>query len=99
MDTGERVDSVARPARSRPHDARHIARHSCSPLLGVPPPFPFRASLPPFCPLGVHLGSTRFLVGLLHGGVGGGGGSTLGPVPPSGSFPTGGPMHAFPVKV
>ena len=47
---GERVDSAARPARSRPHDARHIARHSCSPPLRVPPPFPFRAPLPPVSP-------------------------------------------------
>ena len=47
---GEWVDSVARPARSRPYDARHIARNSCSPLLCVRPPFLFRAPLPPVSP-------------------------------------------------
>ena len=38
MDTGERVDSVARPACSWPHDARHVAQHGCSPLFRPPPP-------------------------------------------------------------
>ena len=98
---GERVDSVARRARSWRYDARHIARHSCPPLLRAPPPpFPFVLHCPRFRPLGVLLGSTPFLVGVLPGRVGGGGGrSTLARVPLSGSFPTGGPMHALPVRV
>ena len=97
---GERVDFVARPARCRPHDARHFARHSCPPLLRAPPPFPFVFLCPRFCPLGVLLGSTRLLVGVLPSRVGGGGGRpTLALVPPSGSFPTGGPMHALPLRV
>ena len=72
MDMGEWVDSVARPARCCPYDARHFARHSCPPLLR-PPPFPFVLLCPRFCPLGVLLGSTWLLVGLLPGRVGGGG--------------------------
>ena len=71
---GERVDSVAGLARCWPYDARHIARHSCRPLLRVSPPFPFVLLCPRFCPLGVLLGSTRLLVGVLPGRVGGGGG-------------------------
>ena len=74
MDMGELVDSVARPARCWPYDARHFARHSCPPLLRAPPPFPFVLLCPRFCPLGVLLGSTRLLVGVLPGRVGGGGG-------------------------
>ena len=73
MDMGERVDSVANRARCWPYDARLIARHSCPPLLRVPPPFPFVLLCPQFCPLGVLLGSTRLLVGVLPGRVGGGG--------------------------
>ena len=96
---GERVDFVARPARCWPYDARHIARHSCPPLLRVPPPFPFVLLCPRFCPLGVLLASTRLLVGVLPGRVGGGGRPTLAWVPLSGSFPTGRPMHALPVRV
>ena len=47
-----RVDSVARPTRCWPYVARHIARHSYSPLLSLarPPPLPFRAPLPPVSP-------------------------------------------------
>ena len=96
---GERVDSMARPARCWPNDARHFARHSCPPLLRAPPPFPSVFLCPRFCPLAVLLGATRLLVDLLPGMVGGGGCPTLAPVPPSGSFSTGGPMHALPVRV
>ena len=96
---GERVDSVARPACRWLNDARHFARHSCPPLLRAPPPFPSVFLCPRFCPLGVPLGPTRLLVGLLPGRVGGGGRPTLALVPPSGSFPTGAPMHALPVRV
>ena len=66
---------------------------SCAPL------FPSVFLCPRFCPLGV-LGPTWLLAGLLPGRVGGGGGRpTLALVPPSRSFPTGGPMHALPVRV
>ena len=99
MDMGQRVDSVARPARCWLNVARHFARHSCPPLLRAPPPFPSMFLCPRICPLGVPLGSSRLLVGLLPGRVGGGGRPTLALVPPSGSFPTGGPMHALPVRV
>ena len=95
---GERVHSVARPARCWPYDARHIARHSCPPLLRAPSPFPFVLLCPRFRPLGVLPGSTRLLVGVLPGRVGVGG-ATLALVPLSGSFPTGRPMHALPVRV
>ena len=75
------------------HDTSHdpVAHPSCA-----PPPFPFVLLCPRFCPLGVLLGSTRLLVGVLPGRVGGGGGRpTLALVPPSGSFPTGGRcMHS-----
>ena len=95
-----RVDSVARPTPCWPYVARHIARHSYPPLLRAPPPFPFVLLGPRCRPLGVLLGSTRLLVGVLPGRVGGGGGgATLALVPPSGSFPTGGPMLALPVRV
>ena len=94
---GERVDSVAPPARCWPNDARHFARHSCPPLLRAPPPpFPSVFLCPRFCPLGVLLGATRLLVDLLPGMVGGGG------VPDAGSgsslrgFPYGGPGACTP---
>ena len=96
---GERVDSVARPACCWLIVARHFARHSCAPILRAP--LPFRGPLPRLCPLGVPLGPTRLLAGLLPGrvGEGGVGRPTLALVPPSGSFPTGGLMHALHVRV
>ena len=90
MDMGERVDSVARPARCWPYDARHFARHSCPPLLRAPPPFPFVLLCPRFCPLGVLLGSTRLLVGVLPGKVGGGGAPDARSGPSLREFPHGG---------
>ena len=85
---GERVDSMARPACYWRMVARHFARHSCAPPLLAPSPL--RVPVPPtvlaWCapwPLG----------------WGGGGGPTLSLVPPPGSFPTGGPMLALPVRV
>ena len=93
-----RVDSVARPTRCWPYVARHIARHSYPPLLRVPPPLPFRAPLPPVSP---PWRAPWFypVVGGCVATQGGGGGATLALVPPSGSFPTGGAMHALPVRV
>ena len=94
---GERVDSVARPARCGPYDARHIARHSYPPLLRVPPPFPFVLLCPRSRPLVVLLGCTRLLLGVLPGRVVGEGGGrlTLARVPLSGIFLTGGRcMHS-----
>ena len=97
---GERVDSVARPARCWPYDARHFARHILPTPVARPPPFPPVFLCPRICPLGVLLGSTRLLVGLLPGRVWGGGGRPmLALVPPCGSFHTGGLMHALPVRV
>ena len=97
---GERVDSVARPARGWPHDAQHIARHSCSPLLRIPPPLPLSCSVAPgFAPEVCSLVLPGFWRVCCLAGSGGGGRSTLARVPPSGSFPTGGPMHALPVRV
>ena len=85
------MDSVARPARCWPYDARHFERHSCPPLLGAPPPFPSVFLCRRFCPLGVLLGSTRLLVGLLPGRVGGGGGAPdTGTGPSLREFPHGG---------
>ena len=78
---GERVDSVARPARCWPYDARHIARHCCPPLLRDPPPFPFVLLCPRFRPLGVLLGSTRLW---------GGGAPDAGSGPSLREFPHGG---------
>ena len=77
------------------HDTSHdtVAHPSCSPL------FPSVFHCPRLCPLGVPLGPTRLLAGFLPGRVGGGGRPTLALVPPPGSFPTGGPMHAFPLRV
>ena len=97
---GEQMDSAARPACSWPHDARHIARHGCSPLFHAPPRSPFLPRCPQFCPLCARLGVTRAMVGVWRGGVWGGGGRlTPARVPPPGSFPFGGPMHALPVRV
>ena len=95
-----RLDSVARPTRCWPYVARHIARHSYPPLLRPPPLFPFVLLCPRCRPLGVLLGSTRLLVGVLPGRVGGGGGARrwLRSLPP-GVSPPGGPMHALPVRV
>ena len=90
MDMGERVDSVARPACCWLNDARHFARHSCPPLLRDPPPFPSVFLCPRFCPLGVPLGPTRLLVGLLPGRVGGGGAPDAGSGPSLREFPHGG---------
>ena len=87
---GEWVDSVARPARCWPNDARHFARHSCPPLLRAPPPFPSVFLCPRFCPLGVLLGSTRLLVDLLPGMVWGGGVPDAGSGPSLREFPHGG---------
>ena len=87
---GERVDSVARPARCWPDDARHFARHSCPPLLRAPAPFPLVLLCPRFCPLGVLLGSTRLLAGFSPGRVGGGGAPDAGSGPSLREFPHGG---------
>ena len=84
------MDSVARPARCWLNDARHFARYSCPPLLRPPPPFPSVFLCPRFCPLGVPLGPTRLLVGLLPGGVGWGGGGDAGSGPSLREFPHGG---------
>ena len=93
------VVSVARPTRCWPYVARHIAHDTVILSSCAPPPFPFVLLCPRCRPLGVLLGSTRLLVGVLPGRVGRGGRPTLALVPPSGSFPTGGPMHALPVRV
>ena len=85
-----RVDSVARPTRCWPYVARHIARHSYPPLLRAPPPFPFVLLCPQGRPLGVLLGSTRLLVGVLPGRVGGGGAPDAGSGPSLREFPHGG---------
>ena len=81
---------MARPACRWLHDARHVARHCCSPSLPI--------MLPPFllpclwrCPLCARLGTTRVLVGAWGVGLGGGGGlpdAGSGPLP--WSFPLGG---------
>ena len=67
------MDSVARPACCWRNVARHFARHSCAPLLLAPSPF--RVPVPLLCSLGVPLGPTQLLGGLLPGRVGGGGGA------------------------
>ena len=99
MDTGERVDSVARPPRCWLNDARHFALHSCPPLLRTPPPLPFRVPLPTVLPPRCAPRSNPVVGGLVARQGWGGGRPTLALVPPSGSFPTGGPMHALPVRV
>ena len=74
------------------HDTSHdtVAHPSCAPLF----PSVF------LCPLGVPLGPTRLLAGLLPGRVGGGGGAPdAGSGPSLREFPHGGPMHALPVRV
>ena len=96
---GERVDSVARPACCWPYDARHFARHSCPPLLRAPPPLPFRVPLPPNLPPRCAPWFNPVVGGCVARQGWGGGRPTLALVPPSGSFPTGGPMHALPVRV
>ena len=95
----ERVDSVARPACCWLNDARYFARHSCPPLLRAPHPFPSVFLCPRFCPLGVPLGPTRLLVGLLPGRVWGGGAPDAGSGPSLREFPHKGPMYALPVRV
>ena len=90
MDMAERPDSVARPTRCWPYVARHIARHSYPPLLRPPPPFPFVLLCSRFRPPGVLLGSTRLLVGVLPGRVGGGGAPDAGSCPSLREFPHGG---------
>ena len=95
---GERVDSVARPARCWLNDAQHFAGHICPPLLRAPPSLPCSfapRSAPQVCPV-VQRGCWW---ACCQAGLGGGGRPTLALVPPSGSFPTGGPMHALPVRV
>ena len=94
---GERVVSVALPAPCWPNDARHFARHSCPPLLRAPPPFPSMFLCPRFCPLGVLVGSTRLLVGLLPTRVWGGGAPDAGSGPSLPEFPHGGGrcMHSL----
>ena len=87
---GERVHSVAHPTRCWPYVARHIARHSYPPLLRPPPPFPFVLLCPRCRPLGVLLGPTRLLVGVLPGRGGGGGAPDAGSGPSLGEFPHGG---------
>ena len=87
---GERVDSVARPARCWPNDARHFARHSCPPLLRAPPPLPFRFPLPPVLPPRCAPWCNPVVGGFVARHGWGGGGATLALVPPSGRFPHGG---------
>ena len=96
---GERVASVARPACCWLIVARHFARHSCAPLLRAP--LPFRVPLPPVLPVRCASWPNPVVGGLVarQGWGGGGGRPTLAPVPPCGSFLTGGPMHALPVRV
>ena len=84
---GERVGSVARPARCWPYVARHIARHSLRLLLRAPP-LPFRAPLPQVLPPRCAPWF-RLLVGVLPGRVGGGGGDA-GSGPSLREFPHGG---------
>ena len=88
---GERVDSVAPPARSWPHDARHIARHSCSALLRVPPPLPLSCSVAPgFAPLVCTLVLPGFWWVCCLAGLGGGGALDAGSGPSLREFPHGG---------
>ena len=93
------MDSVARPAYCWLIVARHFARHSCAPLLRAP--LPFRVPLPPVVPVRCAPWPSPVVGGLVarQGWGGGGGRPTLALVPLSGSFPTGGPMHALPVRV
>ena len=91
------MDTVARPACCWRIVARHFARHSCAPLMLAP--LPFRVPVPPVVLLGVLLGPTVVGGLVARQGWGGGGRPTLALVPPPGSFPTGGPMHALPVRV
>ena len=69
------------------HDTSHdtLAHPSCA-----PPPFPFVFLCPRFCPLGVLLGSTRLLVGVLPRRVGGRGAPDAGSGPSLRGFPHGG---------
>ena len=70
---GEQMDSAARPACSWPHDARHIARHGCSPLFHAPPPplsCPVAPSFAPFV-LASVLPGPWWVCGVV--GLGGGG--------------------------
>ena len=85
MDTGERVDSLARPACCWPHDARHAARHGSSPSFRAPSPFLLCGHW--CCPLCARLGTTRGMVGVLCGGVRGGGVPDGGSGPPPREFP------------
>ena len=62
---------MARPACRWLHDARHIARHRCSPSLPFVLP-PFLLSCLWGCPLCARLGTTRVLAGVRCGGAGGG---------------------------
>ena len=94
------MDSVARPACCWRIVARHFARHSCAPLLLAP--LPFRVPVPPVVLARCAPWPITVVGGLVarQGWAGGGGGRpTLALVPPPGSFPTGGPMHALPVRV
>ena len=73
------------------HDARHIARQCCplSPPFVPPPPSPLLLRCLWCCPLCARLGTTRVLVGVWCGGVGGGGCLTLARVPSPGASPWG----------
>ena len=91
---------MARPACRRLHDARHIARHCCSPSPPIVlPALPFLAPLPlvlpPLCSPRVYPGFGGCVV--LWGWGGGLSDAGSGPLPRS--FPSGGPMLALPVRV
>ena len=76
-------------ARLMMHDTSHdtVAHPSCAP---PPPPFPSVFLCPRFCPLGVLLGLTRLLVGVLPGRVGVGGAPDAGSGPSLREIPHGG---------
>ena len=88
---GERVDSVACPACCWLIVARHIARHSCAPLLRAP--LPFRGPLPLVVPVRCVPWPNPVVGGLIaRQGLagGGGGGADAGSGPSLREFPHGG---------
>ena len=92
---------MARPACRWLHDARHIARHCCTPSPPfVLPPLPSLAPLPLVLP---PLRSPRDYPGVggcvVWWGWGGGGLPDAGSGPLPWSFPLGGPMLALPFRV
>ena len=82
---------MACPARCWPYDARHFARHSCPPLLRVPPPLPFRVPLPPVLPPRCAPWFNPVVGGCVaRQGWGGGGAPDAGSGPSLREFPHGG---------